>query len=176
MNKSMPQAQLTSYEPARITLGEEALSMSDSQLEGYKRALTAMELSKRVTGQIDPAVYEQAAAEIRGQAEAQAKAAGTTLMQTMEEGGIPSAQYDRMVSMQALDMVNQGLALDAWALHYCIEPSEDDVMELLGHMAPGNERGLLERVGEDPSSLQALGAAVLRYSANKHAANMAVVT
>ncbi|MDO4502489.1 MAG: hypothetical protein Q4D06_04825 [Coriobacteriia bacterium] len=175
MTESMPTAQLSSYEPAQIHLGAEVQKMSAPELEGYKRALTAIELAKRVTGVMDPAIYEQAAMGIRSQAEAQAKAAGTTLMQTMRENNIPSAQYDRMVSMQAMDMVNQGLALDAWAMHFQIEPTEEDVMELLSQMAPGGERDLLERASQDPAQLQALGTAALRYSANKHAASVAVV-
>lgn len=173
MTSNTTSAQLTSYEPAKISLDLKAATMDEGELDAYKRALTAIELSKRVTGDIDPTIYEQAALGIRSQAQAQAQAAGTTLAKTLKDGNIPAEQYELMVRMQAQDMVNQGLALDAWAMHYQIEPGEDDVAELLNQMAPGGERELLEKVGEDPAQLQALSSAVLRYAANKHAAQMA---
>lgn len=73
-------------------------------------------------GDIDPAIYEQAALGIRTQAQAQAEAQGTTLSAMLVDQKISLEQYERMTALQASDMVNQGLALDAWARHYGIEP------------------------------------------------------
>ena len=172
---NIPTAQLSSYDPVEVSLADAPHDTAQEQLEGYKRAMAAIELAKRVTGDIDPAVYEQAALGIRSQAEAQAQAAGTTLAKTLAEQGIPREQYERMTSIQAADMVNQGLALDAWARHYHIEPSEDDVMELVESMAPGHAKELFEQLGQDQAQLEALSIAVLRYAANKHLASTAVV-
>ena len=75
---NIPNASLSSYEPVKISLAD-APSAEAEQLEGYKRAMAAMELAMRVCGDIDPAIYEQAALGIRTQAQAQAEAQGTTL-------------------------------------------------------------------------------------------------
>ena len=75
---NIPNASLSSYEPVKISLAD-APSAEAKQLEGYKRAMAAMELAMRVCGDIDPAIYEQAALGIRTQAQAQAEAQGTTL-------------------------------------------------------------------------------------------------
>ena len=80
-----------------------------------------------------------------------------------------------MVRMQAADMVNQGLALDAWARHFGVEPTEDDVMELLETMSHGEPARLLEQIGQDAAQLEALSLAAMRYAANKHLAMQAVI-
>ena len=67
------------------------------------------------------------------------------------------------------------LALDAWARHYGIEPSEEDVMEMIESMAPGHEKELLEELSQDPAQLEALSIAVMRFAANKHLAATAIV-
>ena len=167
---NIPNASLSSYEPVKISLAD-APSAEAEQLEGYKRAMAAMELAMRVCGDIDPAIYEQAALGIRTQAEAQ----GTTLSAMLVDQKISLEQYERMTALQASDMVNQGLALDAWARHYGIEPSEEDVMEMIESMAPGHEKELLEELSQDPAQLEALSIAVMRFAANKHLAATAIV-
>ena len=171
---NIPAAQLSSYEPVSVSMAD-APQDSEERREGYKRAMAAIELSKRVVGDIDPTIYEQAALGIRSQAEAQAQAAGTTLAKTLAEQGIPREQYELMTSFQAQEMVNQGLALDAWARHYRIEPSEEDVMEMIESMAPGHEKELFEELAGDSAQLEALSIAVMRFAANKHLAATAIV-
>ena len=158
---NIPAAQLNSYEPVSVSRAD-APQDSEERREGYKRAMAAIELSKRVVGDIDPTIYEQAALGIRSQAEAQAQAAGTTLAKTL-------------AGFQAQEMVNQGLALDAWARHYRIEPSENDVMEMIESMAPGHEKELFEELSQDQAQLEALSIAVMRFAANKHLAATAIV-
>lgn len=70
---NIPTAQLSSYDPVEISLADAPSGAAAEQLAGYKRAMAAIELAKRVTGDIDPAVYEQAAMGIRSQAEDQAQ-------------------------------------------------------------------------------------------------------
>lgn len=171
---NIPNASLSSYEPVKISLAD-APSAEAEQLEGYKRAMAAMELAMRVCGDIDPAIYEQAALSIRTQAQAQAEAQGTTLSAMLVDQKISLEQYERMTALQASDMVNQGLALDAWARHYGIEPSEEDVMGMIESMAPGHEKELLEELSQDPAQLEALSIAVMRFAANKHLAATAIV-
>ena len=166
---NIPNASLSSYEPVKISLAD-APSAEAKQLEGYKRAMAAMELAMRVCGDIDPAALG-----IRTQAQAQAEAQGTTLSAMLVDQKISLEQYERMTALQASDMVNQGLALDAWARHYGIEPSEEDVMEMIESMAPGHEKELLEELSQDPAQLEALSIAVMRFAANKHLAATAIV-
>ena len=118
---------------------------------------------------------EQAALGIRTQAQVQAEAQGTTLSAMLVDQKISLEQYERMTALQASDMVNQGLALDAWARHYGIEPSEEDVMEMIESMAPGHEKELLKELSQDPAQLEALSIAVMRFAANKHLAATAIV-
>ena len=115
---NIPNASLSSYEPAKISLAD-APSAEAEQLEGYKRAMAAMELAMRVCGDIDPAIYEQAALGIRTQAQAQAEAQGTTLSAMLVDQKISLEQYERMTALQASDMVTRvlpsmrGLAITA---------------------------------------------------------------
>ena len=50
---NIPNASLSSYEPVKISLAD-APSAEAKQLEGYKRAMAAMELAMRVCGDITP--------------------------------------------------------------------------------------------------------------------------
>mgnify|MGYP006976134838 CR=1 FL=1 len=56
---NIPNASLSSYEPVKISLAD-APSAEAEQLEGYKRAMAAMELAMRVCGDIDPAHWVSA--------------------------------------------------------------------------------------------------------------------
>ena len=157
--------------PCDIT-AEEVREMSPSAiiLSGGPASVNAEDAPR-----VDPAIYEQAALGIRTQAQAQAEAQGTTLSAMLADQEISLEQYERMTALQASDMVNQGLALDAWARHHGIEPSEEDVMEMIESMAPGHEKELLEELGQDPAQLEALSIAVMRFAANKHLAATAIV-
>lgn len=175
MSENFDGVELTSYDPIILELDEKAKAMERDEQIAYVRALAAIELSKRITSTMNPEVYENAAQGLKAQAEAQAKAAGTTLAKTLAEQNIPVLQYDQMVRMQAVDMVNQGLALDAWARHYKIEPTEEDVLELLNSMSDGKPEQLLQDISKDPAQLEALSLAAMRYAANKHLASKVLI-
>ena len=175
MSDAYESVELKSYDPVVVTLEEGKTPQEEGERAAYIRALAAIELSKRVQGVGNPHVYESAAEGLKAQAVAQAKASGTSLEEALAKQHVTLAQYDRMVRMQAADMVNQGLALDAWARHYRIEPSEEDVMEMIESMAPGHEKELFEELAGDSAQLEALSIAVMRFAANKHLAMQAVI-
>lgn len=175
MSENLEAVELTSYDPVILELDDKAKAMEPEERVAYVRALAAIELSKRITSTMSPEIYENATQGLKAQAEAQAKAAGTTLSKTLSEQGIPLLQYDQMVHMQAVDMVNQGLALDAWARHFEIEPTEEDVLELLNNMSNGKPEQLLKDISEDPAQLEALSLAAMRYAANKHLATKVLI-
>ena len=175
MSDAYESVELKSYDPVVVTLEEGETPQEEGERAAYIRALAAIELSKRVQGVGNPHVYESAAEGLKAQAVAQAKASGTSLEEALAKQHVTLAQYDRMVRMQAADMVNQGLALDAWARHFGVEPTEDDVMELLETMSHGKPARLLEQIGQDAAQLEALSLAAMRYAANKHLAMQAVI-
>ena len=171
---NIPNASLSSYEPVKISLAD-APSAEAEQLEGYKRAMAAMELAMRVCGDIDPADLRASRTEYPHPGSSAGRGAGDDSFCNARRSEDSLEQYERMTALQASDMVNQGLALDAWARHYGIEPSEEDVMEMIESMAPGHEKELLEELSQDPAQLEALSIAVMRFAANKHLAATAIV-
>lgn len=148
----------------RKSLAEEAERM----IEQEKNQRAAYELASRFEGKIDDYWYEITRADLRANYEQQAKAQGMDLEDFLGKQGMDENSFSMMLLFQTRETLTQGFSLDAWARHYNIEVTEEDVAEFAKMMAPtANTEELIAHIKEDPAQYAAFELAARRYAANK---------
>lgn len=156
----------------RQELEDEAERMQES--ERLSRAASA--LAQRFNAKIDDEHYEMMRANMMAGYEAQAKSEGLELDAWIEKQGMDKQQFTMMMMFQVRDMLKTGFSLDAWARHYKIEPTQDDLEEFATMMAPqGQAPALLKRLENDTDERESFMLAARRYIANKDLAERATV-
>ena len=149
----------------QMRLGIEAQGRQAVEQEKNARAVQA--LSERFDGSIDDYFYEVTREELVRGYEAQARQQGMDLEDFLGKQGIDQQQFSMMLMMQVRETLVQGYALDAWARHYGIEASDEDVQELANMMSQGHAQEFLEQVRQDDPELEGMRTAARRYAANK---------
>ena len=160
-------------EKVRKGIADEA----DRMIEQEKNQRAAYELASRFEGKIDDYWYEATRADLRASYEQQAKAQGMDLEDFLGKQGMDENSFSMMLLFQTREMLTQGFALDAWARHYDIEITDDDITEFAQMMIPGGRSNeMLAHIQEDPEQLAAFRLAVRRYVANKDLTAKAKIT
>ena len=136
-------------------------------VEQEKNARAVQVLSERFDGKIDDYFYEVTREELLRGYEAQARQQGMDLEDFLGKQGMDQQQFSMMLMMQVRETLVQGYALDAWARHYGIEASDEDVQELANMMSQGHAQEFLEQVRRDDPELEGMRTAARRYAANK---------
>lgn len=154
------------------------LAEAERMIENEKNQQSAYALAERFEGKIDDYWYETTRTDLRRSYEEQAKAQHMDLEDMLGKQGIDEQQFSMMLMLQTREMLRQGFALDAWARHYGLEPSEEDVQALAEMMAPGHGKEMLKKLEEDDDELQLEGfrIAARRYVANKDVTAKAKIT
>ena len=112
------------------------LEQAASQMLGQeKNARAAHALAERFHGAIDDFFYEEARASMMAGYEQQAKQQGMDLEDFIGKQGMDQNQFSMMLMLQVRGMLTEGFSLDAWARHYNIEATNDDIAELAKMMA-----------------------------------------
>lgn len=151
-------------EQTRKGIREEADRMIDSE----KRERAAHALAERFEGHIDDYWYETTRADLRAQYEQQAHSQGLDLQDFLGKQGMDENTFSMMLMFQVREMLTQGFALDAWARHYGLEATNEDLQALAEMMAPmGRSNELIARIEKDPKAEAAFRLAAQRYVANK---------
>ena len=114
--------------------------------------------------------------------EQQAKQQGMDLEDMLGQQGIDQQQFSMQMMFQVREMLTQGFSLDAWARHYNIEPTEDDMKDFLKMMSPqANSQDKLDEMfeqvkkKEEEQGQDGLYIAARRYLANKDLLEKATV-
>ena len=150
---------------------------ADQMVVQEKNARAAHALGERFHGAIDDFFYEEARASMMASYEQQAKSQGMDLEDFIGKQGMDQNQFSMMLMMQVRSMLVEGFSLDAWARHYNLEATEDDLKELAEMMAPqGRSSELLARLEKDPAEREAFELAAKRYVANKDLTARAKIT
>ncbi len=162
----------------RVGLMKEA----DNMLEQEKMQQAAATLALRFDGKIDDYWYESTRADLMASYEQQAKQQGMDLEDMLGQQGIDQQQFSMQMMFQVRDMLTQGFSLDAWARHYNIEPTEDDMKDFIKMMSPqANSQEKLDEMfeeikkKEEEQGQNGLFIAARRYLANKDLLEKATV-
>ncbi|MGI6033222.1 MAG: hypothetical protein ACOX69_07375 [Coriobacteriales bacterium] len=147
---------------------KQLIAEADRMIEQEKNSRSAYALASRFEGHIDDYFYETTRADLMASYEQQAKAQGKTLKEMLSAQGLDENTFSMMLMFQTREMLTQGFALDAWARHYNLEATNEDIQEVAKMMAPmGRENELIARLEKDPKEEEAFRKAALRYVANK---------
>lgn len=157
----------------RKQLEKEAASMEEAEL--IERAANA--LTTRFHGRIDDAWYESTRDDMVRTYEEQAKQQGTTLDGMLKSQGMDKEQFNMMMMLQVREVLQQGFSLDAWARHYGLEATDDDVIHVADMMSNGRGKLMIDNLTEagEEEQLKGLRMAALRYVANKDVLEKATV-
>ena len=122
----------------------DSLSMQKKQMmPGLKERACLEKLSERLNGGAPENLCQAAEAQLYQDFFQQLQGSGTTLDEYLKRSGITSEQFKEDIKKQAADTVKQDLALDAWAKHFEITCTEEDIKKEF------------ERSGaEDPAALE----------------------
>lgn len=158
----------------RKQLEQEAAKAAEGEL--MDRAVR--ELATRFKGSIDDVWYESTRDDLLRTYEEQAKAQGTDLDGLLAAQGMDKQQFNMMLMLQVREMLVQGFVLDAWARHYGLEATEDDVLYVANLMSNNRGKLMLDNLREagEEEQLKGLEMAARRYVANKDLLEKAHIT
>ena len=158
----------------RKQLEQEAVKSAEGEL--MDRAVR--ELATRFKGSIDDIWYESTRDDLLRTYEEQAKAQGTDLDGMLAAQGMDKQQFNMMLMLQVREMLVQGFVLDAWARHYGLEATEDDVLYVANLMSNNRGKLMLDNLREagEEEQLKGLEMAARRYVANKDLLEKAHIT
>ena len=158
----------------RKQLEQEAVKAAEGEL--MDRAVR--ELATRFKGSIDDIWYESTRDDLLRTYEEQAKAQGTDLDGMLAAQGMDKQQFNMMLMLQVREMLVQGFVLDAWARHYGLEATEDDVLYVANLMSNNRGKLMLDNLREagEEEQLKGLEMAARRYVANKDLLEKAHIT
>ncbi|QTU84957.1 trigger factor [Xiamenia xianingshaonis] len=86
-------------------------------------------VAERLVGEVPESLAEETESTLLQDFFQQLQAQGTSLDMYLAMQGITADQFKADVKQQAQDMAKQDMALDAWAKHYGIEATDEDVAE-----------------------------------------------
>ncbi|MBQ3302396.1 MAG: trigger factor [Eggerthellaceae bacterium] len=111
----------------RKEIEDEIIQSKDAYLPRMKEARSLAALAERLEGDLPEGLVEEAETSLLQDFFTQLQRQGVTLDAYLQQQGINSAQFRDDIKSQANDVVRQDLALDAWAQHYGIEVTDEDV-------------------------------------------------
>lgn len=160
-------------ERTRKQLEEEAARIEEAEL--IERSANA--LCERFHGAIDDVWYESTRDDMKRTYEEQAKVQGTTLDEMIASQGMDKEQFNMMMMLQVREVLQQGFSLDAWARHYNLEATEEDVIHVADLMSNGRGKLMLDALNEsgEEEQLKGLRMAAVRYVANKDVLEKAII-
>lgn len=109
---------------------EDSIStQKEAMLPRIKETKCLEVLAERLEGEAPEAMVEETESNLLQDFFQQLQYQGMTLDQYLMSQGINQAQFKEDVKQQAQEMACQDLALDAWARHYGMEVTDDDLAE-----------------------------------------------
>lgn len=133
-----------SVEDLRTRIAESIASQKADIMPRLKENACLYALAERVEAEVPEALREDAEASLIQDFFQQLQSQGMTFDVYLAQQGITPDQFKEDVKQQALDMSKQDLALDAWARHFGMEATDEDVAD-----------EFVKSGVEDPKALQA---------------------
>ena len=157
----------------RTNLEKESVKLTE---QDYTEQAVAM-LATRFDGKIDDIWYESGRQDLLRTYTEQAKAQNMNLEDMVKAQGMDMQQFNMMLMLQVREMLVQGFCLDAWARHYNLEPTDDDVLAVANLMSNGRGKLMLDNMREQEATkeLEGMRTAARRYVANKDLVEKAII-
>lgn len=161
-------------EDMRVRIAESVKAQKDDILPRMKELSCLGELAKRVDGEVPAAMCEQAETQLLQDFFQQLQRQGMTFDAYLADQGVTADQFKEDVKKQAADNVKQDLALDAWARHYDIKATDEDLAEEFKNSGAKDPKAL-EKEWRESGRLHLLREGIVRSHAAKDVMDKAIV-
>ena len=164
-----------SAEDMRTRIAESIKAQKEDILPRMKELSCLGELAKRLEGDVPEAMCEQAETQLLQDFFQQLQRQGMTFDAYLADQGVSADQFKDDVKQQAADNVKQDLALDAWARHYDLQVTDEDLAEEFKNSGAANPAAL-EKEWREGGRLHLLREGIMRSNAAKDVMDKAKVT
>ena len=164
-----------SVEDLRARIAESVTSQKADMMPRLKENACLYALAERVEGDVPEAMLEDAEASLIQDFFQQLQSQGMTFDVYLAQQGITPDQFKEDVKKQAEDMSKQDLALDAWARHFGMEATAEEVTEEFVKSGV-EDPAALEAEWRSNGQLHMVRQGVIRTKAVKDIMDKAVVT
>lgn len=164
-----------SVEDMRARIAESVKAQLDQIVPRMKEISCLGQLADRLEGEIPAALCEQAETQLLQDFFQQLQSRGTTFDAYLAQEGITADQFKEDVRRQAADNVKQDLALDAWARHFGMEVTDEDLAEEFANSGAEDPKAL-EKEWREGGRLHLLREGIMRSNAAKDVMDKAKVT
>ena len=113
----------------RTRVADSILEQKEEVLPRIKENQCLSKLAARLQGEVPEAMCEEAETSLLQDFFQQLQRQGVSFDAYLKQQGITPDRFKEDVKAQAADMTKQDLALDAWARHYNMEVTDEDVAE-----------------------------------------------
>ncbi len=113
----------------RTRVADSILEQKEEVLPRIKENQCLSKLADRLQGDVPEAMCEEAETSLLQDFFQQLQRQGVSFDAYLKQQGITPDRFKEDVKAQAADMTKQDLALDAWARHYSMEVTDEDVAE-----------------------------------------------
>lgn len=162
-------------EDMRTRIAESIKAQKEDILPRMKELSCLGELAKRLEGDVPEAMCEQAETQLLQDFFQQLQRQGMTFDAYLADQGVSADQFKDDVKQQAADNVKQDLALDAWARHYDLQVTDEDLAEEFKNSGAANPAAL-EKEWREGGRLHLLREGIMRSNAAKDVMDKAKVT
>lgn len=164
-----------SVEDMRTRIAESIKAQKDDVLPRMKELSCLGELAKRVEGEVPAALCEQYETQLLQDFFQQLQRQGMTFDAYLADQGVTADQFKDDVKQQAADNVKQDLALDAWARHFDLKVTDEDLAEEFKNSGAKDPKKL-EKEWRETGRLHLLREGIMRSNAAKDVMDKAVIT
>ena len=164
-----------SVEDMRSGIEDSIKTQKDSIIPRMKEISCMGELADRLEGEAPQAMCEQVETQLLQDFFQQLQRQGITFDAYLADQGITTDQFQQDVKRQAVDSVKQDLALDAWARHFGLEVSDEEISEEF-QKSGAKDPAALEKEWREAGRIHLLREGILRSNAAKDVMDKAKVT
>ena len=162
-------------EDMRKGIADSIKSQKDQMIPRMKEISCLGELAGRLQGEAPEGMCEQAETQLLQDFFTQLQRQGLTFDAYLANQGISTDQFKEDVKRQAADTVKQDLALDAWARHYDLKVTDEEISAEFANSGAKDPKAL-EKEWRDQGRIHVLREGMLRSAAAKDVMDKAKVS
>lgn len=159
----------------RERIAESIKAQKDDIVPRMKELSCLNELAKRLDGEMPAALCEQYETQLLQDFFQQLQRQGMTFDAYLADQGVTADQFKDDVKQQAADNVKQDLALDAWARHFDMKVTDEDLAEEFANSGAADPKKL-EKEWREGGRLHLLREGIMRSNAAKDVMDKAKVS
>lgn len=128
----------------RERVADSIKEQKEDVLPRMKESACLIELAKRLDVEVPAAVQEQTEAKLLQDFFSQLQNQGASFDAYLQQNGITADQFKADVKQQAADTAKQDMALDAWAAHFELKVTDEEVLEEFEKSGAKDPKALLK--------------------------------